>query len=289
MARFEYNPLTGKLDISNGERGEKGETGAQGIQGLKGEKGDTGATGAVGQQGERGERGLQGEKGEKGEKGDKGDKGEDAAQHIALTADEIAELCPMDDADIPEGVQVGGVVHIPMTANEIEALTPFEEPLTPPTETTVKTENIALSNGNYNSETGQIVWYAGNGTLRLKQCKGYGATAVNQTFISAPRVYKGHVLFFETLILGAYIQSVKIKYNGQYRGSNMVAGIETDTSDNVIQNTELITAVWETVNDGEHEVRATNGGLTKIYIQNSSTETNVQLRITNILVTYKTA
>lgn len=237
MARFEYNPLTGKLDLSGG------------------------------------------------------DSCVETTQHLPLTETEITELCPLDveNVELPDGLHITTAIHIPMSADEIEALTPFEEPLTPPMETTVKTENISLNSGIYNNETNMITWYAGNGTLRLTQSKGYGTTAVNQTYTSAPRAYKGHILFFETLVVGAYIQSVKIKYNGQYRGNGMVAGVETDTSDNVIQNTELIETIWATENDGEHEIRATNGGLTKIYIQNSSTETNVQLRITNIIVTYKTA
>ena len=237
MAHFEYNPLTGKLDLSGG------------------------------------------------------DNCAETTQHLPLSESEIEELCPLnlESVELPDGLHIIAAIHIPMSADEIEALTPFEEPLTPPTETTVKTENIALASGIYNSETSKNTWYAGNGTLRLTQSKGYGTTAVNQTYMSAPRAYKGHILFFETLVLGAYIQSIKIKYNGQYRGSDMVAGVETDTSDNVIQNTELIETIWATENDGEHEIKATNGGLTKIYIQNSSTETNVQLRITNISVTYKMA
>lgn len=208
----------------------------------------------------------------------------------SLTEDEIAALCPLDveGVELPNATPLSTIKHIPMTAGEIEALTPFEESLTPPAESSVREVYFSLENGIYNAETKQIVWYAGNGILRLTQSKGYGVTAVNPNYIFSPRAYKGHILFFETLVVGAYISKIEIKYSGQYQGNTMVAGIETDTSDNVLQSTDLIDVVWASENDGTHVIQDKNGqGMTKIYIQNSSTETTVQLRITNIAVTYK--
>ena len=68
----------------------------------------------------------------------------------------------------------------------------------------------------------------------------------------------------------------------------MVAGIDTDTSRNVVQNTDLVDAEWATVSSGEHVIQANNEqGLTLLYIQNSITEETVQLRITNIEITYQ--
>lgn len=208
-----------------------------------------------------------------------------------MTEEEMIELCPIDadDVELPDGTQITALKLVPLSADEIEQLTPFAIPFEPPEETETKTGNIALSYGTYFPETKEIKWYAGNGIIRLTQRKGYGVTAVNESYIASPRAYKGHILFFETLVVGAYIQSIKIKYSGQYKGNVMVAGVETDTSDNVIQNLDLIETQWATENDGEHVIQATNGqGLTLIYIQNSSTESNVQLRITNIEITYQT-
>jgi hypothetical protein len=209
----------------------------------------------------------------------------------SMTEAEINALCPLesDDAVLPDGVVITSMKHTPLTADEIEQLTPFDEPDAEPTDTAVKTENVGLSYGTYFAETKEIKWYAGNGVVRLTQSKGYGTTAVNDSYIAAPRFYKGHILYLETLVVGAYIQSIRIKYSGQYKGNNMVAGVETDTSNNVLQNTDLIQTNWSTENDGEHVVETINGqGLTQIYIQNSSTETTVQLRVVNIEITYRT-
>lgn len=176
-----------------------------------------------------------------------------------------------------------------MTANEIEQLTPFNTPDIPPTDRETKVENVLLTAGLYYEDTKEIKWYVGNGAIRITQRKGYGTTAVNGDYIDAPRAYKGHILFFETLAQGVYIQTVKIKYSGQYKGNGMVAGIDTDTSRNVVQNTDLVDAEWATVSSGEHIIQANNEqGLTLLYIQNSSTEETVQLRITNIEITYQT-
>ncbi len=210
---------------------------------------------------------------------------------VPMTESEIETLCPIesDDVILPDGIQITPLKHIPLTADEIEQLTPFDEIDIPSVDTTIKTENIPLSYGTYFSDTKEIKWYAGNGVIRMTQRKGYGSTAVSESYIAAPRVYKGHILFLETLVLGTYIQTIKIKYSGQYKGNAMVAGVETDTSDNVVQNTDIVQTTWDSENDGEHVIQANNEqGLTQLYIQNSSTETTVQLRVTNIEVTYRT-
>ncbi|MBQ0136822.1 MAG: hypothetical protein KBS40_02295 [Bacteroidales bacterium] len=208
----------------------------------------------------------------------------------SMTEAEIQSLCPIDtdDIELPDGTQVTLVRHIPMTADEIEQLTPFNTPDIPPTDRETKVENVLLTAGLYYEDTKEIKWYVGNGAIRLTQRKGYGNTAVNEDYIDAPRAYKGHILFFETLAQGVYIQTVKIKYSGRYKGNGMVAGIDTDTSRNVVQNTDLVDAEWATVSSGEHIIQANNEqGLTLLYIQNSSTEETVQLRITNIEITYQ--
>ena len=208
----------------------------------------------------------------------------------SMTEEEIHSLCPIetDDIELPDGTQITLVRHIPMTADEIEQLTPFNTPDIPPTDRETKVENVLLTAGLYYEDTKEIKWYVGNGAIRITQRKGYGNTAVNEDYIDAPRAYKGHILFFETLEQGIYIQTIKIKYSGQYKGNGMVAGIDTDTSRNVVQNTDLVDAEWATVSSGEHVVQANNEqGLTLLYIQNSSTEETVQLRITNIEITYQ--
>ena len=54
-------------------------------------------------------------------------------------------------------------------------------------------ETITLSNGSF--DTDHITW---SGTsVTITQLKGSGSTAVNSNYVSAPRVYKGHILSFE--------------------------------------------------------------------------------------------
>ena len=117
---------------------------------------------------------------------------------VPMTESEIEALCPIesDDVILPDGIQITPLKHIPLTADEIEQLTPFDEIDVPSVDTTIKTENIPLSYGTYFSDTKEIKWYAGNGVIRMTQRKGYGSTAVSDSYIAAPRVYKGHILFF---------------------------------------------------------------------------------------------
>ena len=56
-----------------------------------------------------------------------------------------------------------------------------------------ETETITLSNGSYSTD--HITW---SGTsVTIQQTKGTSGTPVNSNYISAPRVYKGHILSFE--------------------------------------------------------------------------------------------
>lgn len=178
---------------------------------------------------------------------------------------------------------------VEITADDIEAICRVD-PVEPDVETTVTREEIVnLDGGTYNEDKLANVWYLGNGKVRITQAKGYGTTAVNSEYIAQPRVYKGHILTFESLLDNVHILSVAIMYAGAYMGDSMIAGVEVDSANNVIECPEILYTQWATVTNGTHRITSLlENGLKTFYLQNSSTEKVLQLRITNIVVTYKT-
>lgn len=147
---------------------------------------------------------------------------------------------------------------------------------------TEKTENVTLSGGNYSD--GKITWTLGSG-ITIEQLKGTSSTAVNSSYISSPRLYKGHILSF-TAATDYTIKSISITYSVNYSGNSMTAG--TTVSDNVVtDNTTDVSRTWATTTGGTHEVSSvSSSGLSQIYIQNVSSGANTQLRPTAISITY---
>ena len=147
------------------------------------------------------------------------------------------------------------------------------------------TENISLSDGQF--ATDHIVW---NGTsVTVQQLKGNVTTAVNKSYIAAPRVYKGHILSFEAKT-GYAIKSISITYNGTYSGNSMTAGTAINEEDVVTDNTTDVSRTWSEESGGTHVVSSVSeDGLPAIYIQNVASDANVQLRPTAISVTYVTS
>jgi len=153
---------------------------------------------------------------------------------------------------------------------------------------TGKEETVLLSGGTFQNDT--ITWYCGNGAIKLTQSKGNGATAVNASFIAAPRVYKGHILSFEAQEEGVLIQKIEMSYSGNYRGRNIVAGVSLGTDGNVVSNTDAVSMDLATGSNGTHVFTSnTQSGVDAIYIQNLATSDNVQLRPTQIVITYTVA
>ena len=149
-----------------------------------------------------------------------------------------------------------------------------------------KTNEVALANGSF--ATGHITWIIGSGTapaITIQQLQGTSTNAVNQAYIEAPRVYKGHILSFAAAS-GYAIKSISITYNGSYSGNSMTAG--TVVEDNkVTDNTTDVSRTWDTNNGGTHVVSSvSSSGLSQIYIQNVASGTNTQLRIIGISITY---
>lgn len=71
-------------------------------------------------------------------------------------------------------------------------------------------------------------------------------------------------------------------------GNTMVAGIEVDSAKNVIECPDILKTIWSTSSNDCHTITSLlDSGLKLIYVQNSATETVVQLRITNIVVKYQ--
>lgn len=142
---------------------------------------------------------------------------------------------------------------------------------------------VPLSNGTYDS--GTITWYAGNGALRLTQTQGTGSTSVSGSYVNQPRMYKGHILKIEGLD-SAKIFSIQMKYSGNYFGNTVTAGTTLDGDGSVVDNPIVVTRTLSTTSNGTH-VFGVETGASLIYIQNCATTTNVQLRPTEIVITYE--
>ena len=125
------------------------------------------------------------------------------------------------------------------------------------------TETITLSNGSFSVD--HISW---SGTsVTVQQLKGTSGTAVSSSYVSAPRVYKGHILSFVAKE-GYKINSISITYNGNYYGNSMTAG--TAMSNNTVtDNSTSVSRTWATTSGGTHVVSSvSDAGLDAIYIQN---------------------
>lgn len=204
-------------------------------------------------------------------------------EHDYLSEEDILEVVKDIDCEDVENP----LLMAEITADEIEAIC-SSDTTEKPDETTIVEEIVSLGSGTYNEDKLANVWYFGNGKFRITQTKGYGTTAVNDDYLAQPRVYKGHILEFEALLENVSILSVEIKYNGNYMGNTMVAGIEVDSAKNVIECPDILKTIWSTSSNDCHTITSLlDSGLKLIYVQNSATETVVQLRITNIVVKYQ--
>ena len=149
------------------------------------------------------------------------------------------------------------------------------------------TKSVTLSGGSISG--GVITWTtADGGHITVQQTQGSSSTAVNGSYISAPRVYKGHILSF-TAATGYKIKSISITCNGANLGNSMTAGTAlsgTTVTDNITD----VERTWASTSGGTHVVSSKNAaGLSQIYIQNVASSENVQLRPTTISITYSTA
>ncbi len=144
------------------------------------------------------------------------------------------------------------------------------------------TVEVGLSDGQF--DTDHITWVCANNGISIQQLKGNSSTAVNSSYISAPRVYKGHILAFEGSS-NCMITNIAITVSGTYYGNSMTAG--TVVNGNVVtDNTDDVARSWASTSDGTHQISSVSeNGLPAIYIQNVAS-TNVQLRPTAISITY---
>ncbi len=134
-------------------------------------------------------------------------------------------------------------------------------------------------------EKSQITWKTVDNHVTVIQNKGDGANDVSSSYISSPRIYKGHYLSF-TSDNGYKIAKIELTYNGSYYGNSMTAGVAISGT-TVTDNTSLVARTWATANSGTHVVSSvSSSGLATIYIQNVASNSNVQLRLTSIKITY---
>ncbi len=145
------------------------------------------------------------------------------------------------------------------------------------------TYSVNLSAGSYSN--GSITWKSSDGHTTITQTKANGGADVNSSYISEPRIYKGHVLSF-VADTGYKLLSISITYSGNNMGDSMTAGIAY--SNNVVTNdTTQVSRTWSTATGGTHVVGSvSSSGLSAIYIQNVASSNNVQLRPVAISVTY---
>lgn len=141
------------------------------------------------------------------------------------------------------------------------------------------TNSVTLANGVHDGS--EITWTL-DGLITIKQSKGTSSTAVNSSYISAPRVYKGHILSFEAAS-NYVIKGISITVTGTYYGNSMTVG--TSVSSNVVANDTNISRTWATSSGGTHIISSTNGEQ-RIYLQNVASANNVQLRFTALSITY---
>lgn len=151
---------------------------------------------------------------------------------------------------------------------------------------TTETITVDLTAGTHDGS--QITWTEVNGNITIAQLKGTSTTAVNKSYIAAPRLYKGHILSF-TCNENYTITAVNITYTGKYLGSNIQVG--TTIVENVVQNnaTLFTTNLATTTKGGTHVITTTNtAGEGVILLQNAlaSDEDYQQLRPTSIAITY---
>ena len=148
------------------------------------------------------------------------------------------------------------------------------------------TSDVDLPNGTFANS--KITWRTKDNHCTVEQSQGSGSNAVSNSYISAPRVYKGHILKF-TADSGYKISSISITYDNDNKGKYMTAGTVLSGS-TVTDDTANVARTWDTVNNGTHVVSSvSNEGLQTIYIQNvcaSGSSNNVQLRPTQITITY---
>jgi hypothetical protein len=148
-------------------------------------------------------------------------------------------------------------------------------------------ETITLSEGAYASSI--ITWTGTHATVT--QNKGLSSTAVNSSYVSAPRIYSGQYLQFTTKA-DVTFNSITIVATGTYIGSNLYCGASTtsiapdatvNTSAPTNNNISVTAASTLTIS------LSTVSGCTSVYLQNdlgSKSGSYTQLRISSISFNY---
>ena len=146
-----------------------------------------------------------------------------------------------------------------------------------------ESKSIELSKGSFSNN--QISWTTTDGNITVTQHQGSTSSSVNSSYVSTPRVYKGHILSFEAAS-GYAIKSISIKCDGTYIGNSMTAGTVI-SGNTVTDNTTDVSRKWTSTSGGTHVISSvSDAGLSAIYIQNVASADNVQLRPVSISITY---
>ena len=180
-----------------------------------------------------------------------------------------------------------------------------------------KTVNVDLSTGDGDqkddSNNVKIVWSIASGKITIEQLRSCASsassgeqtfTAVSNSYISAPRAYRGHTFAF-TGIDDFTIKSVKFTYTGSYGGLGFVCGSTTQSANltapksskatavtggvGVVSDTTNFTATQDTSKKTWTIVCNIAAGTDTLYVQNydnNESTATTQLRPTAIEVTY---
>ena len=178
----------------------------------------------------------------------------------------------------------------------------------------VSNETIVLANGSATTaeSNNAISWTAANGKIAIMQHRGSGNsgtyfTAVNTSYISNPRAYRGN--YFSFIASDEFmIKDVVMTYDGNNYGTGLVCGTSVDSSASmttptgnpstatavtkaygVVSDTTNISTSKDTENHKWTVTITKTGGLSELYVQNYDNNESVektQLRITAITISY---
>jgi hypothetical protein len=151
---------------------------------------------------------------------------------------------------------------------------------------------VDLSKGVFTAAAGSVNAYTTwAGTYwTVKQLQGASTTAVNETYKTAPRIYKGHYLSFEAPD-GVTFDSIVVTYTGNNTGSDLTCGASTTSNGAVpvADGTKPTGAI--TLTQDKNALTWTTADLSSaksVYIQNSYTKatSSTQLRPVGITINY---
>jgi len=161
--------------------------------------------------------------------------------------------------------------------------------------------SVTLSKGVFTAASGSVNAYItwAETYWTVKQLQGTSGTAVNSTYNTAPRVYRGNYFYFEAPD-GVTFDSIVITYSGTYSGASVTYGASTSTGIEPAGGTTAVPTNGTAITDNTTAKTLTTGDLASAksaFIMNGYTyydtatgkwlgSTNTQIRPTAITINY---